>query len=126
MRKLMIASLFLLGGCATLPSPTQPTTMPTSQRAVVTLELDYVHDFLVPATSYTLLPRCPAAADAACSDPVIVARLRTAETKVHNAIYAARDLSDAAPDADVAPLIANARRALDAAETILPKTGAKP
>ncbi|MGH7075949.1 MAG: hypothetical protein ACREFD_17365 [Stellaceae bacterium] len=82
--------------------------------------------FLVPAAAYTLLPRCPQSAATTCSDPTIVAGLRAAEIKVHNAIYALRDLSDAAPSADASSLIANARAALDSAEAILPKTGGAP
>jgi hypothetical protein len=127
MRKLILPGLLLLGGCAALPPVGPPPAIPASRQAVVAMELEYVQKFLAPATAYTLLPRCPQpAANAACSDPAVVAHLRAAEAKVHAAIYAARDLTDAAPDADASTLLANARASLDAAEAILPKTGAKP
>jgi hypothetical protein len=123
MRKLIIPSLLLLGGCATVPGFGPPPAMPPQRQALISLELEYVNQFLVPATSYTLLPRCPQPPGMACSDPAVVAQLRTAQGRIHNAIYAARDLIAAAPQADATMLLANARASLHAGEAILPKQG---
>jgi hypothetical protein len=45
---------------------------------------------------------------------------------LHQAIYALRDFSDAAPTTDATTLIANARASLASAEALLPATGGKP
>lgn len=125
MRKLLLPGLLLLGGCAAIPPIGQPS-MPASQKAVVSLELEYVDKFLAPATAYTLLPRCPQPEHRACSDPTEVARLHDAQVKVHNAIYAARDFTNAAPAADASALLASARTELTSAEAMLPHAGANP
>ena len=126
MRKLIVPSLLLLGGCAAMPSLGPPPAISASRQAVIAMELEYVQKFLVPAASYTLLPRCPQPAGTTCSDPASVALLRAAQLKVHDAIFAARDLTDAATGADASALIADARLALNAAEAIVPKTGGNP
>jgi hypothetical protein len=130
MRKWMVSGVLLLGGCAAMPNlvPTPITAhLPTPARQAVTaIELEYIQKFLVPSTAYTLLPRCPQPPDIACGDPSLVARLRAAQVKVHDAIYAARDLTDAAPDADASALLADARASLHAAEALVPQTGGKP
>jgi hypothetical protein len=123
MRRLAIGAVLLLAGCA---APVVVATISRSQQAVTAIELEYVNDFLIPAASYDLLPRCPQPQGAACSDAAIVTKLRDTQVKLHNTIYALRDFTDASPQANAADLIANARAALHAAEAILPAKRAKP
>jgi hypothetical protein len=127
MRKPIVPVLLLLSGCAAMPHlAPAPAPLSSGQQAVTALELEYVQKFLVPATAYTLLPPCPQPSGTKCSDPARVESLHAAQVKVHNAIYAARDLTDTARDAGASALIANARAALNAAEALVPKTGDKP
>jgi len=121
MRRLAILGVLLLAGCA---APT--AIIPASQQAVTSIELEYVSKFLVPATAYSMLPRCPQPDGKACSDPAMVATLRDTQAKLHDAIYKLRDFTDASPQADATTLIANMRAQLAAAEASVPKTGAKP
>ena len=122
MRRIAILGVLLLAGCAT------PVVAPVSvsRQAVTQIELEYVNKFLVPAASYQLLPRCPKPAGTACSDAATVARLHETQQHLHNTIYALRNFSDAAPDADASVLIANARTELAAAEAMVPAKGATP
>jgi len=115
MRRLAVLAMVLLAGCA---APMD--TISASQQAVTRMELDYVQKFLVPAAAYDLLPRCPQPAGKACSDAAVIARLRAAQRKLHDAIYALRDVTDAAPAADAGTLLANAQASLGAAEALLP------
>ena len=122
MRRLAIFGLLLLAGCA---APRVATISP-SRQAVTAIELEYVNKFLIPAASYDLLLRCPQPQGVACSDSAIVTKLRDAQMKLHNTIYALRDFTDASPQADATDLIANAQAALGAAEAILPAKAVKP
>jgi hypothetical protein len=114
--------MLLLAGCA---APIVPP-LSQSQQAVTAIELDYVQKFLVPAAAYDLLPRCPQSAGGPCSEAATIDKLRAAQVKLHQAIYALRDFSDAAPTTDATTLIANTRASLASAEALLPATGGKP
>jgi hypothetical protein len=102
------------------------TPASSSRQAVTEIELEYVQKFLIPATSYDLLPRCPRQPPEACSDLTTIAKLRAAQLKLHDMIVALRDFADASPDVDATALIVSARASLTTAETILPATGAAP
>jgi len=113
-------AILLLAGCA---APME--TISASQQAVTRIELDYVQKFLVPAAAYDLLPRCAQPPGTACGDPATIVQLRAAQRKLHDAIYALRDLTDAAPAADAGTLLANVQASLGGAEALLPaKAGA--
>jgi hypothetical protein len=121
MRRNVLLLMLLLAGCAApIVSPLSP-----SQQAVTALELEYVQKFLVPAASYDLLPRCPQAAGG-CSQTDIITKLRAAQGKLHQTIYALRDFTDASPNGDASTLIVNARASLAAAEALLPAKGGTP
>lgn len=124
MRRLALLGMLLLAGCATPPPAVPPIS--ASQQAVTAIELEYVNKFLVPAAAYSLLPRCPQPVGTACSDPSLVASLRSTQAALHNTIYALRDFSDASPAADATALIANARNRLAAAEAMVPAGKARP
>jgi hypothetical protein len=123
MRRFAILGVLLLAGCAA-PAALPPISV--SQQAVTAIELEYVGKFLVPAAAYSLLPRCPKPQGTACSDSALVAKLRDTQMKLHDAIYALRDFSDAAPQADATALIASTRGQLAAAEAMVPAEGATP
>ena len=123
MRRLVIVAMLLLAGCAA-PAAMTPTS--SSRQAVTEIELEYVQKFLIPATSYDLMPRCPGQPPKSCSDLTIIAKLRAAQLKLHDMIVALRDFADASPDVDATALIVSARASLATAETILPATGAAP
>jgi hypothetical protein len=123
-RAAILGVLFLASGCAAPAAPI--VTVSPSQQAVTTIELEYISKFLVPAASYSLLPRCPKPQGTICSDPAIVTKLRDTQVKLHNAIFALRNFSDAAPNADATSQIANTRLELSAAEAILPAKGPTP
>jgi hypothetical protein len=121
MRRPVLLVMLLLAGCA---APIVPP-LSQSQQAVTAIELDYVQKFLVPAAD-DLLPRCPQPAGSACSEAAAIDKLRAAQVTLHQAIYALRDFSDAAPTTDATTLIANARASLASAEALLPAKGGKP
>ena len=123
MRRFRIMGLLLLAGCAA-PATVAPT--PSSRQAVTAIELEYVNKFLDPATAYGLLPPCPQPANAACSDPAIVAALSDTQKKLHNTIIALRNFSDAQPQADATMLIARARSELSAGEALIPAKSLAP
>jgi hypothetical protein len=118
MRRSILLLGLLLAACAAPIVATSP-----SQQAVTAIELEYVQNFLVPAASYDLLPRCPQSSGGACSVAAIVDKLRAAQVRLHDTIYHLRSLSDASPQADAATLIANARGMLAAAEALIPAKG---
>lgn len=120
-RRLTILGMLTLAGCAA-----PAVVVSTSQQAVTTIELEYVNKFLVPATAYSMLPRCPQADGKTCSDAATVARLRDTQATLHDTIYKLRDFSDAAPQADATALIASTRAQLAAAEASVPKIGGTP
>jgi len=117
-----MGALLLLASCAA-PAATVP---PASRQAVTQIEIEYVGRFLGPATAYSLLPRCPRRASAACSDPATVAALSDARKRLHDTIIALRNFSDAAPEADATVLIARARRELAAGEALIPAKSRMP
>jgi hypothetical protein len=110
--------MLLLAGCAT-PAPSVPP-ISASQQAVTQIELEYVNKFLIPAAAYSLLRRCPQPGGTACSDPSAVTNLRATQAKLHNAIYALRNFTDAAPQAEASAQIADVRSQLTAAEAMVP------
>lgn len=124
MRRFALLGMLLLAGCAAPPRIVP--SISASQQAVTAIELEYVNRFLVPAAAYTLLPRCPKPAGTACSDPSLVATLHAAQVKLHNRIYALRDFTDAAPQADATTQIADAKSQLAAAEAMIPAKKAAP
>ncbi len=122
-RRLWIMGLLLLAGCA---APATVAPISASRQAVTAIELEYVSKFLMPATAYDLLPPCPRPANAACSDPAIVATLSDRQKKLHNTITALRSFSDASPQADASALIDEARRQLSAGEALIPAKALTP
>jgi hypothetical protein len=122
-RRLWIIGLLLLAGCV---APARVAPISASRQAVTAIELEYVSKFLTPATAYDLLPPCPQPANAACSDPAIVAALSDRQKKLHNTITALRSFSDASPQADATVLIDEARRQLNAGEALIPAKALAP
>lgn len=123
MRRLPIIGLFLLAGCAA-PAAVAPTSV--SRGAVTAIELEYVNQFLAPATAYGLLPRCPQPTNVACSDPAMVAELSDTQKQLHDTIIALRNFADASPQADATVLIARARSELRAGEALIPAKSLAP